>query len=43
MLGDDVIIRDDAVAKTTIMSQLGVSINLSNFVISKDFAEFAKV
>jgi hypothetical protein len=45
VLGDDVVIRDDAVAQAylTIMSQLGVSINLSKSVISKDFAEFAKV
>jgi len=45
ILGDDVVIRNDAVAQAyfNLMSALGVSINLSKSVNSNDFAEFAKV
>jgi hypothetical protein len=44
VLGDDIVIRnkDVALEYQSIMSLLGVSINLSKSVISKDFAEFAK-
>jgi hypothetical protein len=43
LLGDDIVIRNSAVAKEylSLMSDLGVSINLSKSVISLDFAEFA--
>jgi hypothetical protein len=43
LLGDDIVIRNDKVAQQylNLMSLLGVSINLSKSVISKDFAEFA--
>lgn len=45
ILGDDVVIAHDQVAQAyrTLMTNLGVSINLSKSVISKDFAEFAKM
>lgn len=45
VLGDDIVIANDLVAKQyqLIMDTLGVSINLSKSVQSKDFAEFAKV
>lgn len=45
ILGDDVVIRNDAVADEyfRLMKSLGVSINLSKSVQSNDFAEFAKV
>jgi hypothetical protein len=44
VLGDDIVIANDVVAESylKLMSDLGVSINLSKSVISKDFAEFAK-
>nr|UPW42118.1 MAG: putative RNA dependent RNA polymerase [Guangxi mito-like virus 16] len=45
ILGDDIVIRNDVVAESylKVMSTLGVEINLSKSVQSKDFAEFAKV
>lgn len=45
VLGDDIVIANDEVAKEyyNLMSSLGVSINLSKSVVSKDFCEFAKV
>jgi hypothetical protein len=45
ILGDDIVIKHDQVALEylKLMDILGVSINLSKSVISKDFAEFAKV
>lgn len=45
ILGDDIVIRNNQVAQQylKLMSDLGVSINPSKSVISKDFAEFAKV
>jgi hypothetical protein len=45
ILGDDVVIRNDAVAQAyyNLMTTLGVSINLSKSVNSEHFAEFAKV
>jgi hypothetical protein len=45
VLGDDIVIRNDAVASEyyDLMKGLGVSINLSKSVNSNDFAEFAKV
>lgn len=45
VLGDDIVIYNDAVAEQylSLMNNLGVSINLGKSVISKDFAEFAKV
>lgn len=45
ILGDDVVIRNDKVADAyyKMMETLGVSINLSKSVNSKEFAEFAKV
>jgi hypothetical protein len=45
ILGDDVVIANDSVAKEyfNLMKLLGVSINLSKSVQSSDFAEFAKV
>lgn len=44
ILGDDIVIRNDAVASEyyNLMKALGVSINLSKSVESFDFAEFAK-
>jgi len=44
VLGDDVVIANDAVASNylVVMSDLGVSINMSKSVVSKDIAEFAK-
>lgn len=44
VLGDDVVIYHDSVAKAyaSLMSDLGVGINMGKSVISKDFAEFAK-
>jgi hypothetical protein len=44
VLGDDFVIRDDVVAESylSIMNTLGVKVNLTKSVISKDFAEFAK-
>jgi len=44
VLGDDIIICDDAVANAylSIMETLGVSINLSKSVVSNDILEFAK-
>jgi hypothetical protein len=43
LLGDDIVIKNDKVAQQylSLMNALGVSINLSKSVISKDFAEFA--
>lgn len=45
VLGDDIVIRNDAVADAyyNLMADLGVSINLGKSVNSNDFAEFAKV
>jgi len=45
VLGDDIVIINDSVAAEyyDLMKLLGVSINLSKSVQSKDFAEFAKV
>jgi hypothetical protein len=45
LLGDDIVIANDLVAEQylKVMETLGVSINLSKSVISKDFAEFARV
>lgn len=45
ILGDDIVIRNKAVAEEylNLMTCLGVSINQAKSVISKDFAEFAKV
>lgn len=45
ILGDDIVIRNDAVADEyfNLMKSLGVSINLSKSVNSLEFAEFAKV
>lgn len=45
ILGDDIVIRNDAVADEyfNLMKSLGVSINLSKSVNSFEFAEFAKV
>lgn len=45
ILGDDVVIRNEAVANEyfNLMKSLGVSINLSKSVNSEEFAEFAKV
>jgi hypothetical protein len=45
VLGDDIVIADEQVASEylALMSQLGVSINLSKSVISSRFAEFAKM
>nr|QDH86714.1 MAG: RNA-dependent RNA polymerase [Mitovirus sp.] len=45
VLGDDIVIRHKLVAERylRLMDSLGVSINLNKSVISKDFAEFAKV
>jgi len=44
ILGDDIVIANDDVAKSylELMSNLGVSINLSKSVVSKNIAEFAK-
>jgi hypothetical protein len=44
VLGDDIVIYNDAVASAyaNIMAGLGVGINMGKSVISKDFAEFAK-
>lgn len=44
VLGDDVVIANDVVASNylVVMSDLGVSINMSKSVVSKDIAEFAK-
>jgi hypothetical protein len=44
LLGDDIVINHDAVAERylVLMESLGVAINLSKSVISKDLAEFAK-
>jgi len=44
ILGDDIVIcNDDVAAKyLSLMSSLGLDINLGKSVISKDFAEFAK-
>jgi hypothetical protein len=44
ILGDDIIIADDSVAKAylAIMENLGVTVNLSKSLISNKFAEFAK-
>lgn len=44
ILGDDIVIANDEVASNylEIMNDLGVSINLSKSIISKDIAEFAK-
>jgi len=44
LLGDDIVINDDHVAKEYInlMDSLGVQINMSKSVISNDLAEFAK-
>jgi len=44
LLGDDIVIANDAVAShyLELMSTLGVKINLSKSVVSKDIAEFAK-
>jgi hypothetical protein len=44
ILGDDIVIANDDVASNylKLMETLGVSINLSKSVISKDIAEFAK-
>jgi len=44
ILGDDIVIANDAVAENylRLMKTLGVGINLSKSVQSKDFAEFAK-
>jgi len=43
LLGDDIVIKNNKVAREylNLMESLGVSINLSKSVISKDFAEFA--
>jgi hypothetical protein len=43
LLGDDIVIRNSIVAQKYVylMNALGVSINMSKSVISKDFAEFA--
>jgi len=45
ILGDDIVISNESVAKEylKIMDALGVQINLSKSVISKKFAEFAKL
>jgi len=45
ILGDDIVIRNNAVAKeyVLVLKYLGLSINMSKSVISSDFAEFAKV
>lgn len=44
LLGDDIVIANDAVASNylELMITLGVKINLSKSVVSKDIAEFAK-
>lgn len=44
VLGDDIVIANDDVAREylILMEMLGVSINLSKSLISKDFMEFAK-
>jgi len=44
MLGDDIVIRDDAVAAkyTMIIRRLGVSISVAKTHVSKDTYEFAK-
>lgn len=44
IFGDDVVIADDQVAEAylSLMSILGVSINMTKSVISSEFAEFAK-
>lgn len=44
VLGDDIVIRNHLVAQEylLIMKTLGVSINMSKSIISRDFAEFAK-
>jgi hypothetical protein len=44
VLGDDVVIANDEVASSylEVMNDLGVKINLSKSIISKDIAEFAK-
>jgi hypothetical protein len=44
VLGDDVVIANDEVASSylEVMKDLGVKINLSKSIISKDIAEFAK-
>jgi hypothetical protein len=44
ILGDDIVIANDEVASNylEIMNDLGVNINLSKSIISKDIAEFAK-
>jgi hypothetical protein len=44
VLGDDVVIANDAVASEylQLMKSLGVEINLTKSVISDEFAEFAK-
>jgi hypothetical protein len=43
VLGDDIVIRNAIVAQEylNLMNSLGVSINMSKSVISKNFAEFA--
>jgi len=45
VLGDDIVIYHDQVAQEyqNLMSALGLTINPNKSVISKDFAEFAKV
>jgi hypothetical protein len=45
VLGDDIVIRNESVATKylALCKDLGVEINISKSVISKDFAEFAKV
>lgn len=44
ILGDDIVIKNAEVAReyTSLMKELGVSINLSKSIISDKFAEFAK-
>jgi hypothetical protein len=44
VLGDDIVIANDEVASNylEVMNDLGVSINLSKSIVSKDIAEFAK-
>lgn len=42
VLGDDVIVSDDAPRYLEIMSGFGVGISLSKSIISNEFVEFAK-